>query len=320
MTAFACGPLDVRVDAPAPLDAKLSQTLSLYDVRWPERVTVTVRAANGSAPIAPATGAYLQCGRMNVDRRGSELVATTRSHAFARSFDDQTRWQLDVPDELVAEQRLEELEDLISLVVTTGWRKQGWVPLHGAAVVHDDRCAIVCASSGGGKSSFTAALVRRGWRTLGDDKLLLRTDDGAPHLAALLHTFNLHPRTRAWFPEVGALEHLPRYSAWTEKRKVRSPEIWPDATALHAQPTTLVALSRSDAHAGVRISRLDTSAVRDALLRQTVFPRDRAVATHIFATVTATASAVRGIAIEVGANAYADEAIGATIATAIESA
>ena len=106
---------------------------------------------------------------------------------------------------------------------------------------------------------MTAAFVRRGWRTLGDDKLLARLDaDGSVRVAALLHTFNLHPSTRTWFPEVGDLERLPTYSAWTEKRKVAVSSIWDAATADVGVPNRVVALDaeRNPGHE-FRRGRLD---------------------------------------------------------------
>ena len=74
---------------------------------------------------------------------------------------------------------LTDIESLLSLVLTEGWRAEGWIPLHAAAVVRFDTCALICAESGGGKTSLTAALVREGWQTLGDDKLLLRITHAA---------------------------------------------------------------------------------------------------------------------------------------------
>ena len=98
------------------------------------------------------------------------------------------------------------------------------MPLHAAGVVDDSgNCALVCAAVGWREvHAHRRRWCARGWRALGDDKLLVResTRTSTVRVAALLHTFNLHPATRSWFPEVGDLECLPTYSAWTEKRKV----------------------------------------------------------------------------------------------------
>jgi hypothetical protein len=304
--AFVCGPLQIQVHASGALRDKIIETLRLYDVRWAEPlVPIDVFAERARSRAIPAAGAALQCSRMSVDVAGRSVYASTRSGASARAHDQGARWRIAVPDELIDAGALEEIEDLISLIVTEGWRAAGWVPIHGAGVERDGHCAIVCASTGGGKSTLTASLVRAGWHTLGDDKLLLRMHEGEPELAALLHTFNLHPKTREWFPEVGSLERLPRYSHWTEKRKVRANGIWPGAGALRARPTRLVLLERSDEHAQVRSRPLARAELLDALLRQTVIPRDPRRATPIVSTIAATVGHLSGIRLEIGTGAYA---------------
>ena len=219
-----------------------------------------------SAPFVAAVDAtYLSCARMVVgapaenELRATTLIGAAASGCLGADGDD---WTVTAPDEAIAEGTLEDVEDLVGLALTTGWRRAGWVPLHAAGIV-DDRgnCALVCAPSGGGKSTMTAAFVRRGWRALGDDKLLARVDDdGTVRVAALLHTFNLHPATRAWFPEVGDLEQLPTYSAWTDKRKVSASAIWSGATADIGAPTRVVAAEPERGPGrGSRCRRLDAA-------------------------------------------------------------
>lgn len=304
---FRCGPLEIRLDAPPALAWKFAETMGLYDLRWEEAgATIGISARIAAPDAAPARGAYLTCARMLVDAHADELVATTRSGAHARLRAGRSVWEITVPEALLRDGRLEELEDVVSLVLTTGWRDLGWVPLHGAAIVRGAHCALLCAPTGGGKSTMTAAAVRRGWYTLGDDKLLLRVQDGVPELRALLHTFNLHPRTQEWFPEVGAIARLPRYSAWTEKRKVQAGRIWPATAALRARPSALVVLTRSEQRGGVEVAPLAPERVLDTLLRQTVIPAHAATARAIVTTVSRTAAALRGVAATVGADAYRD--------------
>jgi hypothetical protein len=316
--SFACGPLAIQLHASGVLRAKLAETLGLYDVRWDvPLIPVDVRAARAQGPAAIATGTNLLCGRMNVDVLADGLYASTVSGCSARQCASEGSWNIEVPDALIAARKLEELEDILSLVLTEGWRAAGWVPLHAAAVERDGRCAIVCAPTGGGKTTLTASLVRTGWRTLGDDKLLLRVQNREPELAALLHTFNLHPRTRQWFPEVGPLERLPRYSAWTDKRKVRATAIWPGIGALRARPTRLILLERCAGHSQVRARALTRSEILDALLRQTVIPRDPRRAAPIVRTIAATAGGIGGVRLEIGTGAYAGGAALASIERAI---
>ena len=309
--AFHCGPLALSLRSDdVVLEAKVSDTLALYDVAWeaPHR-PVEVVARRGRHPAPMLAGSFLTCARMSVDAIGGTLMARTRSGASATgtSSEGGDRWSIDVPDSTFAEKRLEEVEDLVGLALTTGWRREGWVPVHAAAVALGDRCALVCAPSGGGKSTVTAALLRLGWRALGDDKVLLRPPGcEGPVVAALLHTFNLHPRTREWLPEVGDLEALPAYSAWTEKRKVRAASIWPGALATRASPTHLVQLHRRDGQAPVRVDALEPAEVLRCLLRQTVVPADPQIARWTLDVIARTARHLRGLRVEVGSDVYRD--------------
>ncbi|MCK9258352.1 MAG: HprK-related kinase A [Azoarcus sp.] len=53
--------------------------------------------------------------------------------------------------------------------------------LHAAAVARDDRCLILPAPPGSGKSTLCAALVNRGWRLLSDELTLIDLRTGAIH-------------------------------------------------------------------------------------------------------------------------------------------
>ncbi|MDQ6824961.1 MAG: hypothetical protein M3007_05795, partial [Candidatus Eremiobacteraeota bacterium] len=167
-------------------------------------------------------------------------------------------------------------------------------------------CALLCAASGGGKSTLTAAMMRQGWNSLGDDKLLLRINDGKSEVAALLHTFNLHPKTSQWFPEVGELERLPTYSIWTEKRKVRMSDIWPGRIATQGSPTHLVLLDRKVEFTGIEVDPLPPAEIFSTLLRQVVIPKDRVSAGAIVSAILTTAKTLRGVRVRIGKDAYHD--------------
>lgn len=309
--AYFAGPLRVCIEAPEPsVHEKLAETLGLYDRPWDGPfldVLLSARSVSEAAPMLD--GAYLRCARMTVDAAGGEYDATTRCGARARSSGTMApAWSIDVPQAAVAARHLEELEDLVGLALTAGWRTAGWIPVHAAAVVRDGVCPILCAGSGGGKSTLTAALVRLGWRALGDDKLLLRHDGTTSELRALLHTFNLHPRTSEWFPEVGDLTLLPPYSSWTEKRKFRSAGTWPEASAQRAHPTHVVLVRRDPGAQGVVVRELARAEIFPTLLKQIVIPSDRAVAGDILATVAKTVADIRGIELTIGEEAYRDPA------------
>ena len=195
---------------------------------------------------------------------------------------------------------------------------RGRVMLLGQDINRLTACALLCASSGGGKTTLTAALIRRGWKTLGDDKLLLGLDEaGDPVLLSLINNFNLHPNTRRWFPEVGDLSVLPRYSAWTEKRKVRVEDIWPESMLEKAWPTHLIEIHRRNGKSGLSIEGLDTDQLLSVLLRQTVIPHEPNVAREILSALTATAPRLCGVKLVIGESAYRDDSCLAALEDAL---
>lgn len=310
MATFHCGPLEIEVHSQyRTVKDKLAETLGLYDLDWrPPYRPIHVVATSGD-PLPEVRGDFLGCARMLVDGTCDGLVATT--HGGMASHGQFTpngeNWTFTVPGEVKERSEMADLEDLIGLVLTTGWRRSSWVPMHVAAVTTEKASFILCATSGGGKSTMTAALVARGWQTLGDDKLLLRLNsDGRPELAALLHTFNLHPRTREWLPEVGDLERLPAYSSWTDKRKVSVGDIWRGRVSLRTEPTHLIRLERRDDVDGVVVRELDRSELLPVLMRQTVIPTDREVARQILEVLAALSSHLEGFHVQVGTDAYKD--------------
>ncbi|MHB8305285.1 MAG: hypothetical protein ACYDEU_04595, partial [Vulcanimicrobiaceae bacterium] len=111
-----------------------------------------------------------------------------------------------------------------------------------------------------------------------------------------------------WFSEIGDLEDLQRYSAWTDKRRVSVDRIAPGASAVRARPTHLVRLSRNPGGSGVAISPLRKDELLATLLRQIVVPRRPEVARQIVATAAATAAVMTGLDIAVGDDAYEDSA------------
>ncbi len=306
---FPCGPVEVELRAGTPaLRDKLAETFELYTVRWGEpRRHVDVEAGFVDGPAAMGEGAVLRCGRMHVDRAGEDLVAACRSGAACRSSSGGTRWRIDVPRASTTGEAVpEDIEDLAGLILTTAWRGLGMAPLHVGSVLKGEVCALLCAPSGGGKTTLTTAMIREGWRTLGDDKMLLDLEqDGRPRVSALIDRFNLHPQSRRWFPEVGDLTGLPRYSAWTDKRKVSAEAIWPGAVARQGFPTHLLRLDRREDACGVTVRPMPQAEVLPTLLRQTVIPSHRAIARPILTAVAAAAQRLRGLDLVIGKEAYA---------------
>ena len=231
---YRIGPLAIAATMEAgPAADVIDATLGLYDVVWPaadvdRSVCIQVTDTSLPGPLA-VVGEYLEAANMLVDRTAGGLRASTLGGATATgSFGpDGESWRLDIPPALAAGGRAYEIEDLLSLVLTTGWRRAGWVPLHGGGLVRDGRGLLCVATSGGGKTTFTVSLIRRGWRALGDDKVLLATAAGAPRVVGLLHVLNLDPRARDWFPEIGDLTEVAPYSGGSPKRRQPIEARWP---------------------------------------------------------------------------------------------
>jgi hypothetical protein len=306
---FSCGPLAITVATRnSTLRAKAAEVLSLYNVEWEEpHLDVRVDLVTTDSSAEMLAGTYLVCRFMRVDRTETGLQASCSSGAWGVFEQRSERWELFIP---APEGRgLVDIENLLGLVLTTGWRLLGWVPVHAAAVARDGCCALLCASSGGGKSTLTAAMLHRGWQSMGDDKLLLRLgQDRRAEAVALLHNLNLHPQTRHWFPEVEMIEDLPAYSVWTPKRRVNAEEYWPDQTTFSAHPTHLVQIERRPGPSGFSVVPIDQSELLSILLRQTVIPQESATAREILATIAATARQLRGLRLEIGEDAYSQPA------------
>ena len=212
-----------------------------------------------------------------------------------------------VPERIVAEGWWPEIEDLVSLVVTTGWRRAGWTPLHAAGLVRGATGVVVCATSRGGKTTFSMAMARRGWRLVGDDKLLLGRVGGRTVVGAVKHMLNVDPAATSWFPELGDLSHLPIYSEWSPKRRLSLGSVFPDAPERSMTPTHLISLVRQpDAGERIRVTPMTRADAIATLLRQTVIPMERTVARQVTSAVVGLAQSLEAIRVEVPDAVYAD--------------
>ncbi|MEP7360077.1 MAG: hypothetical protein ABI744_00725 [Chloroflexota bacterium] len=289
----------------------VAANLALYDLAWthgPKKpVELDCEFSAGIAEAA-ARGDYLEAARMRVDRTPTGMRATTDHGAVLEGMftEDSEHWRMRVPDGSAERGLAFEIEDLLSLVLTTGWRRAGWVPLHAAAVTDGVRGILVCAASGGGKTTFMLALVRAGWKALGDDKLLLRSDGAGSFIVGIKHMLNVDPSVDAWFPEIGDLRGLPEYSAWTPKRRIGLSSLWPDSPAFAMRPTTVISLERRPGPGAMSAEEMDPAATIGTMLRQTVIPRDPDEARWITRELAACARGTRGIRLVVGDQAYVD--------------
>jgi len=304
---FCCGPVAVTLASGIPeLLEKVAVSLGQYNAAWQapsKNITITLSILD--SVVEAAAGDFMTCARMNVDISPLGLTATTMAGAWCDYDESKEHWSVFLPTSLLNEDVGDLLEDFINLALTTSWRQLGWVPVHAASITKNNCCALLCATSGGGKTSLTASLIRQGWKTLGDDKVLVRIGEGnKPFAGALVHHFNLHPRSSDWFPEVGDLSLLPAYSRWTDKRKVTISSIWPDRAVISGQPTHLGEVVRRNDIKGIDVYPLAKEKILPILLKQTVLPHNLKVAGNIISTIASVAQKLKGFRIEIGDNAY----------------
>jgi hypothetical protein len=295
---------------PGPLLDLIYRTLDLYDVPWQngplKEVAVHVATSPFTGPAAD--GSFIEAARMHVDPAPDGLRATTDGGTLlvGRFTDDSERWAMTVDPGIIEAEKWFDVEDLLTLVLTTGWRRAGWVPLHAGGLVPPGAGGVlVCAASGGGKTTFTVAMVRRGWQSLGDDKLLLRAGgdhraDGhqQPFVASVKQMLNIDPAAGAWFPELAVIANQPPYSAWTDKRRVSLGQMWSHAPASSMSPTHLAVVARQPGVGNIQITPMSRAESISALLHQTVIPRDAGVARPITAAVARLAEGLKAFRIE----------------------
>jgi hypothetical protein len=200
---------------------------------------------------------------------------------------------------------VEEVEQQFVLLLARAWVQAGWTPIHAGTLVPPGQttCVLLCGPSGSGKTTLTAALLRRGWRTLGDDKTLLRLQAGASLARPLARRFHLHPEASRWFPEAGDLTVWPRYSRWTDKRVVQIEKVWPGRLLDEATPAGLVQVERDPAGPPLTVIPLDAMETLSALMNQVVIPADATHARPLVNCVAATAARLRGARVLVGHHA-----------------
>jgi len=281
-----------------------------------KEVELDVRVARFTG--SESRGAYIEAARMHVDPAPNGLRATTDggTEMVGRFSAESERWVMSIDPAIVDLERWFDIEDLLTLVLTTGWRRAGWVPLHAGGLVSPAaQGVLVCAASGGGKTTFTVAMVRRGWQSLGDDKLLLAgaaltgpaTDDahdGGPYVASIKQMLNISLTAAAWFPELASIADEPPYSSFVDKRRVSLGSIWPHAPQSHMRPTHLAIVARQPGRGGIRITSLGRAEAISALLHQTVIPRDPVVARPITAAVARLAEGLKGLRFETYDDTY----------------
>jgi hypothetical protein len=296
------------------LHESLHGLLSQYDAPWTapgNAIHVIVETNSLPGLTSGITGSYLTLQRLRVDRNDGRLVSIGQLGSRMEFEMDAGRARVLVPACPDRPALVEEVEQQFVLLLARAWIQAGWTPIHAGTLVPPDQtsCVLLCGPSGSGKTTLTAVLLRRGWRTLGDDKTLLRLQAGASCARALARRFHLHPEASRWFPEAGDLTDWPRYSRWTDKRVVQIEKVWPGRLLDEATPAGLVQVERSSIGPALAVIPLDAMETLSALMRQVVIPADAAHAGPLVNCVAATAARLRGARVLVGLHAFASPGV-----------
>ena len=309
---YGCGPVRLKISFADPAwgDA-LHGLLSQYDAPWPvpERViNVTIARSDAPCDVNESSGAYFRSYRLRVERRGNTLVSL--SEAGVRMDCDLMAGEagISVPFPSDGPAIVEETEQQLVFLLARAWAQAGWTPLHAGSLLPpgENRCVLLCAPSGVGKTTLIAALLRRGWRTLGDDKTLLEAGGNGVTARALARRFHLHPSSARWFPELGDFDDCPLYSRWTDKRVVRIEQAWPGRLVDSARPAAVVQLERIEN--GLEIEALDRMKTLYTLLRQVAIPSDSEHARPLVDCISRTAASVNAALVRIGGGIYDDAA------------
>ncbi|HEX4343342.1 MAG TPA: hypothetical protein VH255_08120 [Verrucomicrobiae bacterium] len=309
---YLCGPVRLALAfEDASLQEALHGLLSQYDAPWPEtKPTIHVKIVSKEIPVEcpPNAGSYLTMNRLKVDRHGLLL----RSYGIFGSFMEYDlaagEARIDVPDYPDRLSMVEEVEQHFILLLARAWALAGWTPLHGGTLIppEGERAVFLCAPSGVGKTTLTAAMLRRDWKTLGDDKTLLRIEGNKVIARSLAHRFHLHPNSSRWFPEAGDITAWPTYSRWTDKRVVRIEKLWPGRLTDRAIPGAVVQLERNENGPALTIQPLDQTGVLNTFLRQVAIPSDAEHARPLVSCIARMAGNIRGAIFQVGTDAFND--------------
>jgi hypothetical protein len=309
---YDCGPVLLKISFADPaLGEALHGLLSQYDAPWPAPklfIQVTVGRSDVPSNVNESSGAYFRSYLLRVERRGDRLVSLSQNGTRMRFNFLTGEADISVPFHFDWPAIVEETEQQLVFLLARTWAQAGWTPLHAGSLLPpgENRCVLLCAPSGVGKTTLIAALLRRGWRTLGDDKTLLQVEGNGVVARALARRFHLHPASARWFPELGDFDDCPHYSRWTDKRVVRIEQAWPGRLIDSARPAAVVQLERITN--GLEIEALDRMKTLYTLLRQVAIPSDPEHARPLVDCIGRLAVSVNSALVKIGDGIYDDPA------------
>lgn len=120
---------------------------------------------------------------------------------------------------------------------------RGFVGIHGAGLVKNEKPVMIRAKQGTGKSTLAYAAVRRGFQLLGEDQVWVHWNAAQPEWWGVPWTLSLLPDAQKWFPELAA--YTPTQMSNGEFKIVLDlDQVAPGAARIMTPPGTLAFLER----------------------------------------------------------------------------
>ncbi|MBI4526603.1 MAG: hypothetical protein HY695_22615 [Deltaproteobacteria bacterium] len=167
------------------------------------------------------------------------------------------------------------LADLLMAPLMEMLKQRGFCGLHAAALSNDGKGYLFPGDAESGKTSIALSLIKRGFRYLADDKVLLTQENGELVALAFTRRFNIDPEISRWYPELSCLEKLEPLP-FTVKRPIDVSEIYPDSFVSSCSPRFLIYLQRTEDFES-RIVPLAPQESFKRLVRQTIYSFERDV-------------------------------------------
>ena len=117
-------------------------------------------------------------------------------------------------------------------------RREGYVPLHTAALVKSSAGVLLTAAPDSGKSTQALGLVRAGWQYLTDDSALLYLAGDTVEVLPLRRDFGLDQEAQKVFPEM--IPHTLPFLTDERKRRVDMAALYPDRALERGVPRLLL--------------------------------------------------------------------------------
>jgi hypothetical protein len=227
------------------------------------------RASGAGAPptwrLPYADVRHLERLHVSADRRSYlRLDEDTRTwHVFDRGRRRAAIWTQDAS-------QLPDWEQSFPLRTLLNWllAPSPWSLAHAAVVCAGGRGLLLAGAGGSGKSTTTAACLRLGLETLGDDFAAVTAEEG-PRAQALFDTLKLDQRSLAFFPELAV--HADRSGlAGTGKARIHLWDALPRQLRSGCSLAAIVA-PRVAPGGETRLEPLPKTAALRALVPSTVF-------------------------------------------------